>query len=36
MPSFAGRLSNAEITAVAKYVAQSAGKVSSSGGGGGP
>ena len=36
MPSFAGRLSNAEIAAVAKYVAQNAGKVKSSGGGGGP
>jgi len=36
MPSFAGRLSNAEIAAVAKYVAQNAGKVSSGGGGGGP
>jgi mono/diheme cytochrome c family protein len=36
MPSFAGRLSDAQITAVAKYVAQNAGKVSSGGGGGGP
>ncbi len=36
MPSFAGRLSNAQIAAVAKYVAQNAGKVKSSGGGGGP
>jgi mono/diheme cytochrome c family protein len=36
MPSFSGRLSNAEITAVAEYVAQNAGKVSSGGGGGGP
>jgi glucose dehydrogenase len=36
MPSFSGRLSAAEITAVANYVAQNAGKVSSSGGGGGP
>jgi outer membrane protein assembly factor BamB len=36
MPSFEGRLSNAQIAAVANYVAQNAGKVSSSGGGGGP
>jgi mono/diheme cytochrome c family protein len=35
MPSFAGRLTNAQIAAVAKYVAQNAGKVSSGGGGGG-
>jgi outer membrane protein assembly factor BamB len=34
MPAFAGRLSDAQITAVAKYVAQNAGKVSSGGGGG--
>jgi outer membrane protein assembly factor BamB len=36
MPSFAGRLSSAKIAAVAKYVAQNAGKVSSGGGGSGP
>jgi outer membrane protein assembly factor BamB len=36
MPSFAGRLTNAQIAAVAKYVAQNAGKVASTGGGGGP
>jgi mono/diheme cytochrome c family protein len=36
MPSFGGRLSAAQIAAVAKYVAQNAGKVKSSGGGGGP
>jgi sulfite dehydrogenase len=36
MPSFEGRLSNAQIAAVANYVAQNAGKVSSSGGGSGP
>jgi outer membrane protein assembly factor BamB len=36
MPSFEGRLSNAQIAAVANYVAQNAGKVSSGGGGGGP
>ena len=36
MPSFSGRLSSAQIAAVAKYVAQNAGKVSSGGGGGGP
>ena len=36
MPSFEGRLSNAQIAAVSKYVAQNAGKVSSGGGGGGP
>ena len=36
MPSFEGRLSSAQIAAVANYVAQNAGKVSSSGGGGGP
>ena len=36
MPSFAGRLSTAQIAAVSKYVAQNAGKVSSGGGGGGP
>jgi len=34
MPSFEGRLSNAQIAAVANYVAQNAGKVSSGGGGG--
>ena len=31
MPSFAGRLSNAQIAAVAKYVAQNAGRVASTG-----
>ena len=36
MPSFEGSLSSAQIAAVANYVAQNAGKVSSSGGGGGP
>jgi outer membrane protein assembly factor BamB len=36
MPSFAGTLSAAQIATVAKYVAQNAGKVKSSGGGGGP
>jgi outer membrane protein assembly factor BamB len=36
MPSFSGTLSAAEIAAVAKYVAQNAGKVKSSGGGAGP
>jgi mono/diheme cytochrome c family protein len=36
MPAFEGRLSNAQIAAVSKYVAQNAGKVSSGGGGGGP
>jgi outer membrane protein assembly factor BamB len=36
MPSFEGRLSSAQIAAVANYVAQNAGKVSSSGGGSGP
>jgi outer membrane protein assembly factor BamB len=36
MPSFSGTLSAAEISAVSKYVAQNAGKVKSSGGGGGP
>ena len=36
MPAFQGRLSDAEIMAVAQYVAQNAGKVSSRGGGGGP
>ena len=36
MPSFEGTLSSAQIAAVANYVAQNAGKVSSSGGGGGP
>ncbi|MDP9304512.1 MAG: PQQ-binding-like beta-propeller repeat protein [Actinomycetota bacterium] len=36
MPSFSGTLSAAEIAAVSKYVAQNAGKVKSSGGGGGP
>jgi outer membrane protein assembly factor BamB len=35
MPSFSGVLSSAQIAAVAKYVAQNAGKVSSGGGGGG-
>jgi outer membrane protein assembly factor BamB len=35
MPSFSGTLSAAEIAAVAKYVAQNAGKVKSTGGGGG-
>jgi mono/diheme cytochrome c family protein len=34
MPSFQGRLSAAQIAAVAKYVAQNAGKVKSSGGAG--
>ena len=32
MPSFAGRLSNVQIPAVAKYVSQNAGKVASTGG----
>jgi outer membrane protein assembly factor BamB len=36
MPSFDGRLSDAEITAVAKYVAENAGKGGSDGGGSGP
>jgi outer membrane protein assembly factor BamB/cytochrome c5 len=36
MPSFEGQLSSAQIKAVANYVAQNAGKVSSSGGGSGP
>ena len=36
MPSFEGSLSSAQIAAVANYVAQNAGKVSSSGGGSGP
>ena len=36
MPAFEGRLSDAEITAVAKYVAENAGKGGSGGGGGGP
>jgi mono/diheme cytochrome c family protein len=35
MPSFSGRLTSAQIAAVAKYVAQNAGKASSGGGGGG-
>jgi len=35
MPAFQGRLSDAEIAAVAKYVADNAGKGGSSGGGGG-
>jgi outer membrane protein assembly factor BamB len=34
MPAFQGRLSDAEIKAVAKYVADNAGKVASGGGGG--
>jgi outer membrane protein assembly factor BamB len=34
MPAFQGRLSDAQITAVATYVAENAGKVSSGGGGG--
>jgi outer membrane protein assembly factor BamB len=36
MPSFEGRLSTAQIVAVAKYVAENAGKSGSGGGGGGP
>ena len=36
MPSFEGSLSSAQIAAVANYVAQNAGKVSSTGGGSGP
>jgi outer membrane protein assembly factor BamB len=36
MPSFEGTLSSAQIAAVSKYVAENAGKVSSTGGGGGP
>jgi outer membrane protein assembly factor BamB len=36
MPAFQGRLSDAEIVAVAKYVADNAGKVAGGGGGGGP
>jgi hypothetical protein len=37
MPAFGGRLTDAQIKAVAQYVAQSAGKSgSSAGGGGGP
>jgi sulfite dehydrogenase len=36
MPSFDGSLSDAEIAAVAKYVAENAGKESSDGGGQGP
>jgi outer membrane protein assembly factor BamB len=36
MPAFGGRLSDAQIAAVAKYVAQNAGKKKGSGGGGGP
>ena len=38
MPAFEGRLSDAEITAVSKYVADNAGKspTDTSGGGGGP
>ena len=35
MPAFQGRLSDAEIMAVAKYVAENAGKGGSGGGGGG-
>jgi outer membrane protein assembly factor BamB len=35
MPSFQGRLSSAQIAAVAKYVADNAGKVTGGGGGGG-
>src|SRR5205085_10870613 len=35
MPAFGGRLSKAQITAVAKYVSSSAGKVKSSGNGSG-
>ena len=35
MPSFSGRLTSAQIAAVAQYVARNAGKVSSGGGGGG-
>jgi mono/diheme cytochrome c family protein len=35
MPAFEGRLSAAEIAAVAKYVAENAGKSGSGGGGGG-
>jgi outer membrane protein assembly factor BamB len=35
MPSFQGRLSNAQITAVAQYVAENAGKSGGGGGGGG-
>ena len=36
MPSFSGQLSDAEITAVAQYVAENAGTVESDGGGQGP
>ena len=36
MPSFDGRLSDAEITAVAKYVAENAGTGGSDGGGSNP
>ncbi len=36
MPAFEGQLSDAEITAVARYVAENAGKESSDGGGQGP
>jgi mono/diheme cytochrome c family protein len=38
MPAFEGRLSDAEIKAVSKYVAENAGKspTDTSGGGGGP
>ena len=36
MPAFEGQLSDAEITAVAQYVAENAGKESSDGGGQGP
>jgi mono/diheme cytochrome c family protein len=35
MPAFQGRLSDAEITAVSKYVAENAGKAGGGGGGGG-
>jgi len=36
LPAFEGRLSDAEIEAVAKYVAENAGKGGSDGGGSGP
>ena len=36
MPAFEGQLSDAEITAVAQYVAENAGKESSDEDGGGP
>jgi mono/diheme cytochrome c family protein len=35
MPAFQGRLSDAQIKAVAQYVAQNAGKAGGGGGGGG-